>query len=45
VSTWRQQFSLPFRVAAVHRPAMHPALADLAMARLAATLARLRPPP
>ncbi len=40
---WHRQFGLPFQLAAVYRPP-HPALADLAMARLAATLQRVRAP-
>jgi len=43
VSRLRIQFDLPFRVAATYRrPAMDPALAARAMARLAATMAQLR---
>lgn len=42
IRLWQHRFGLSFSVAAVHRPPSHPALADLAMARLAATMQQLR---
>jgi len=41
INVWQHRFGLVFSVAAVHRPP-HPALADLAVARLMATMQRLR---